>query len=190
MRPRLRLLTCGSVDDGKSTLIGRLLHDAGLILDDQLDALADATRASTARPATSSTSRCCSTGSRPSASRASRSTSRTATSRPRGAPSSSPTRPATSSTPATWRPARRTAELAVILVDARKGLLTQTLRHATIVSLLGIRHVVLAVNKMDLVEFDQPVFDAIVHGFAQVRRGAELQEHRGDPGLARGTATT
>ena len=81
MRPRLRLLTCGSVDDGKSTLIGRLLHDAGLILDDQLDALADATRASTARPATSSTSRCCSTGSRPSASRASRSTSRTATSR-------------------------------------------------------------------------------------------------------------
>ena len=44
MRPRLRLLTCGSVDDGKSTLIGRLLHDAGLILDDQLDALADASR--------------------------------------------------------------------------------------------------------------------------------------------------
>ena len=58
-------------------------------------------------------------------------------------------------------------ELGVILVDARKGLLTQTLRHATIVSLLGIRHVVLAVNKMDLVEFRQPVFDAIVDGFGK-----------------------
>src|SRR5450759_1263412 len=57
------------------------------------------------------------------------------------------------------------ADLAVILVDARKGLLTQTFRHSIIVSLLGIRHVVLAVNKIDLVEFDQTIFDAIVAGF-------------------------
>ena len=160
----LRFLTCGSVDDGKSTLIGRLLHDASLILDDQLDALADASRkhgttgeeldfallvdgleAEREQGITIDV--------------AYRYFAR------RGAPSSSPTRPATSSIPATWRPERRTAELAVILVDARKGLLTQTLRHATIVSLLGIRHVVLAVNKIDLVGFRQPVFDAIVDGF-------------------------
>ena len=62
------------------------------------------------------------------------------------------------------------AELAIILVDARKGLLTQTFRHATIVSLLGIRHVVLAVNKIDLVAFDETIFRTIVEDF---RRFAE-----------------
>ena len=76
---------------------------------------------------------------------------------------------ATSSTPATWRPARRTADLAVILVDARKGVLTQTRRHSFIVSLLGIRHVVLAVNKIDLVDFDEARFDAIVADYRAVR---------------------
>jgi bifunctional enzyme CysN/CysC len=59
------------------------------------------------------------------------------------------------------------SDLAVILVDARKGLLTQTFRHATIVSLLGIRHVVLAVNKMDLVNYRQSMFDEIAYGFRQ-----------------------
>src|SRR6202035_1172932 len=57
------------------------------------------------------------------------------------------------------------ADLAVILVDARKGLLTQTLRHSFIVSLLGIRHVVLAVNKIDLVDFEEAAFRAIVQAF-------------------------
>ena len=105
-RELLRFITCGSVDDGKSTLIGRLLYESGLIFDDQLAALEADSRRS-ARRATSSTSRCCSTACRPSASRASRSTSPTATSRPSGATSSSPTRPGTSSTRATWSPARR-----------------------------------------------------------------------------------
>src|SRR3546814_7469451 len=58
-----------------------------------------------------------------------------------------------------------TADLAVVLVDARKGLLTQTRRHSYIVSLLGIRHVVLAVNKMDLVDYDRQVFDDISAGY-------------------------
>src|SRR3546814_2598548 len=58
-----------------------------------------------------------------------------------------------------------TADLAVVLVDARKGLLTQTRRHSYIVSLLGIRHVVLAVNKMDLVDYDRQVFDDIRAGY-------------------------
>src|SRR5208337_1514701 len=61
------------------------------------------------------------------------------------------------------------ADLAVLLVDARKGLLTQTRRHATIVSLLGIRHIVLAVNKMDLVGYDRAVFEKIVKDFVEVR---------------------
>ena len=87
----LRFNTCGSVDDGKSTLIGRMLYEAKALFDDQLAALA-----------ADSTTRCCSTGSPPSASRESPSTSPTATSPARDGTSSSPTRPATSSTPATW----------------------------------------------------------------------------------------
>ena len=90
-------------------------------------------------------------GCRRSASRASRSTSPTATSRPRSASSSSPTRPGTSSTRATWRPGASTCDLAIILIDARHGVLRQTRRHSFIVSLLGIKHVVVAINKMDLV---------------------------------------
>ena len=65
-----------------------------------------------------------------------------------------------------------TADLAILLVDATKGLLTQTRRHAVIVSLLGIRNVVLAVNKMDLVGFDEATFRAIVADFASLRREA------------------
>ena len=75
----------------------------------------------------------------------------TASSPPGGAPSSSPTRRAMSNIPATWRRARRPPDLAIILIDARKGVLTQTRRHSFICSLLGIRHVVLAINKIDLV---------------------------------------
>ena len=62
------------------------------------------------------------------------------------------------------------ADLAVLLVDARKGLLPQTRRHAYIVSLLGIRHVVLAVNKIDLIGFDQSGFEAIVAAFGSSPR--------------------
>ena len=98
-----------------------------------------ARRASAARR---STFRCSPTASSPSASRASRSTSPIATSRRRGASSSSPTRPGTSSTRATWSRRHRTAQLAVLLVDARKGVVAQTRRHATLAHLLGIPHLV------------------------------------------------
>jgi hypothetical protein len=100
----LRFLTCGSVDDGKSTLIGRLLYDSKLIFEDQLAALEADSRRQAPR-ATTSTSRCWSTAWPPSASRASPSTSPTATSPPTGASSWSPTPRATSSTRATWPPA-------------------------------------------------------------------------------------
>src|SRR5436189_6359461 len=81
-RALLRFLTCGSVDDGKSTLIGRLLYDAQLILDDQLESLA-ASRSALAPPASTSIWRCCSTASRTSGSRGSRSMSPTGFATPR-----------------------------------------------------------------------------------------------------------
>ena len=77
------------------------------------------------------------------------------------------------------------AELAVLLVDARKGLLTQTRRHAIIVSLLGIRHVVLAVNKIDLVEFDRAVFDQIVAGFPDFAAALGFRDIKAIPISAR-----
>ena len=92
---------------------------------------------------------------RPSASRASRSTSPTASSRPTAQVHRRRHARATSSTRATWSPARRPPTARSILIDARKGVLTQTRRHSYLVSLLGIRHVVLAVNKMDLVDYSQ-----------------------------------
>lgn len=96
----LRFITAGSVDDGKSTLIGRLLYDSKAVLSDQLSALS---RAKNKRTVGDELDLALLTdGLEASASRASRSTSRTATSRPRSASSSSPTRPATSSTRATW----------------------------------------------------------------------------------------
>ena len=138
----LRFLTCGSVDDGKSTLIGRLLHDCRRAAGGQ---------AGRARPI----SPCSPTGSRPSASRASRSTSPISISSAASAASSSPTRRATSNIRATWRPAPRAPSSPSSWSTPRKGVLTQTRRHATIARLLGIRSFVLAVNKMDLVGFDQ-----------------------------------
>ena len=96
----LRFATAGSVDDGKSTLIGRLLYDSKSLFEDQLERRRGASAATAAT--TTPTSRCSPTACAPSASRASRSTSPTATSRRRAASSSSPTPPGTSSTPATW----------------------------------------------------------------------------------------
>lgn len=97
----LRFITCGSVDDGKSTLIGRLLYESKLVFDDQLTALeADSRKSGT--QGRGSISRSWSTVSPPNVSRASRSTSPTATSRPSDASSSSPILRGTSSTPETW----------------------------------------------------------------------------------------
>ena len=129
--PALRFLTCGSVDDGKSTLIGRLLYDSAAHSRRSARRARARFARNTAPMATISISRCWSMGWRPSASRASPSTSPIAIFDADARSSSSPTRPATSNIRATWRPAPRTADLAILLVDARKGLLTQTRRHAT-----------------------------------------------------------
>src|SRR6185436_16720028 len=69
-----------------------------------------------------------------------------------------------------------TAELAVILIDARKGVLTQTRRHSYLAHLIGIKNIVLAVNKMDLVEYSQQVFDAIVADYAEFARSIGIKD--------------
>lgn len=157
----LRFLTAGSVDDGKSTLIGRLLFDSKKIYEDQLDALErdskrvgnagehidyalllDGLKAEREQGITIDVAyRYFSTNNR---------------------------KFIIADTPGHEQYTRNmitggsTANLAIILVDARAGVITQTRRHTFLVSLLGIKHVVLAVNKMDLVDFDKAIFDRIV----------------------------
>ncbi|VTZ48433.1 Sulfate adenylyltransferase subunit 1 / Adenylyl-sulfate kinase [Methylocella tundrae] len=164
MPPTLRLITCGSVDDGKSTLIGRLLFEQSLIFDDQLAALErDSKRHGT-------------TGDEIDfallvdgleAEREQGITIDVAyryVSTPRRSFIIADT-PGHEQYTRNMATAASSANLAILLVDARKGLLTQTCRHATIVSLIGIKHVVLAVNKIDLTGFDEAGFNAIVAKF-------------------------
>jgi len=157
----LRFITCGSVDDGKSTLIGRLLYDTSLIFEDQLAALeADSKRIGTQGDQIDFALL----------------VDGLAAEREQGITIDVAYRFFTTDkrkfivadTPGHEQYTRNmvtgasTADLAVILIDARKGVLTQTRRHGYIVQMLGIRHIVLAVNKMDLVGYDQARFDAIV----------------------------
>ncbi|MDQ3204959.1 MAG: sulfate adenylyltransferase subunit CysN, partial [Pseudomonadota bacterium] len=160
----LRFITCGSVDDGKSTLIGRLLHDTKRLFDDQLATLeSDSRRHGTRNGAIDYALLVDGL----SAEREQGITIDVAyrffdTARRKFIVADCPGHEQYTRNMATGA---STADVAVVLVDARKGLLTQTRRHSYIVSLLGIRHVVLAVNKMDLVEYRQDVFDAIVQGY-------------------------
>ena len=165
---QLRFLTCGSVDDGKSTLIGRLLYDTRLILDDQLTQLRDDSR----RHGTAG-------GEMDFALlvdglEAERQQGITidvayrffATPRRRFIVADTPGHEQYTRNMATGA---STADLAVVLVDARRGVLTQTRRHTFIAGLMGIRHLVVAVNKIDLADFSQARFDEIV---AEFRAGA------------------
>ncbi|HQW59067.1 MAG TPA: sulfate adenylyltransferase subunit CysN [Thermomonas sp.] len=160
----LRFITCGSVDDGKSTLIGRLLHDTQLLLDDQVAALeADSRRHGTQGGELDFALLVDGLA----AEREQGITIDVAyrffgTERRKFIVADCPGHEQYTRNMATGA---STADLAVVLVDARKGLLTQTRRHSYIASLLGIRHVLLAVNKMDLVDYRQDVFDSIVAGY-------------------------
>jgi len=163
-RDLLRFLTCGSVDDGKSTLIGRLLYDCALILDDQLAALERESR------------RFGTTGGDLDLSllldgledeRQQRITIDVAYrffATPKRAFIVADT-PGHEQYTRNMATGASTSELAVILVDARKGVLSQTRRHAFICSLLGIHHLVLAVNKIDLVAFETRCFEEITNSF-------------------------
>ena len=157
----LRFITCGSVDDGKSTLIGRLLYDTRTILDDQMSALeADSKKVGTQGANIDFALL----------------VDGLAAEREQGITidvayrffATETRKFIVADTPGHEQYTRNmvtgasTADAAVILIDARKGVLTQTRRHSYLVSLLGIRNVVLAVNKMDLIGWDHAAFEAIV----------------------------
>ncbi|MDB5528476.1 MAG: adenylyl-sulfate kinase [Devosia sp.] len=156
----LRFLTCGSVDDGKSTLIGRLLYDSQLILDDQLASLKKESRNRTTGDEGIDFSLL---------------VDGLAAEREQGITidvayrffSTDKRKFIVADTPGHEQYTRNmatgasNAELALVLIDARKGVLTQTRRHSFILSLIGVKHVVLVINKIDLVDYDQAVFDRI-----------------------------
>jgi len=163
-RGLLRFLTCGSVDDGKSTLIGRLLFDSAQVYDDQLKS-AERDSKRPGAPAAPLDLALLVDGLQ--AEREQKITIDVAYRY-----FSTPRRKfIVADTPGHVQYTRNMAtgasncDFAVLLVDARNGVLTQTRRHACIVSMLGIRKVALAVNKMDLVDFDQTRFDAITDDF-------------------------
>ena len=171
----LRFITCGSVDDGKSTLIGRLLYDSKMIFEDQLAALeSDSAKHGTQGREIDFALL----------------VDGLAAEREQGITidvayrffATSKRKFIVADTPGHEQYTRNmvtgasTADLAVILIDARKGVLEQTRRHSYLVHLIGIRHLVLAVNKMDLVGYDQARFDAIVAEYAEFARGLGIEE--------------
>ena len=159
-KDQLRFITCGSVDDGKSTLLGRLLYDSKTVFEDQLQA----TEAESRKYGTQGEN--VDLALLVDGLQAEREQGITIdvayryfeTARRKFIAADTPGHEQYTRNMATGA---STADLAIILVDARKGVLTQTRRHSYIVSLLGIRHVILAVNKMDLVDYDQATFEAI-----------------------------
>ena len=157
----LRFITCGSVDDGKSTLLGRLLYDSKMIFEDQLASLeADSKKVGTQGQELDFALL----------------VDGLAAEREQGITidvayrffATEKRKFIVADTPGHEQYTRNmvtgasTADLAVILVDARKGVLVQTRRHSYLAHLIGIRHLVLAVNKMDLVDYDRATFDEIV----------------------------
>jgi bifunctional enzyme CysN/CysC len=172
----LRVFTCGSVDDGKSTLIGRLLYDSKLIYEDQMAAIEKDSKASGT------------TGEKPDLALL---VDGLAAEREQGITidvayrffSTDKRKFIIADTPGHVQYTRNmatgasTADVAVLLIDARYGVVEQTRRHAFIASLLGIPQVIVAVNKMDLVDFDQTVFneiDVAFRDFAEVLRFEDI----------------
>lgn len=160
----LRLIACGSVDDGKSTLIGRLLHEAGRVPDDERAALARASATHGTRGAEIDYALLLDglDAEREQGITIDVAWRHLQTSRRRFLIADCPGHVQYTRNMATGA---SVADLAIVLVDATRGLLPQTFRHAAILSLFGVRHVLLAVNKMDRVGFDQAVFDDIASRF-------------------------
>jgi len=176
----LRFLTCGSVDDGKSTLIGRLLYDSKMIFEDQLAALeADSKKVGTQGGEIDFALL----------------VDGLAAEREQGITidvayrffSTDKRKFIVADTPGHEQYTRNmvtgasTADAAIILIDARKGVLTQTRRHSYLVNLLGIRHVVLAINKMDLVDWSKETFDTILADYREFAEKIGLPEFTAIP---------
>ncbi|HET9701412.1 MAG TPA: GTP-binding protein, partial [Burkholderiales bacterium] len=169
----LRFITCGSVDDGKSTLIGRLLHDTCAIAEDQLAAVARGTRRRGLEGLDLSLLTDGLTAEREQGITIDVAYRYFATPRRKFIIADTPGHEQYTRNMATGA---STANLAVVLVDARKGVLTQSRRHAHIAALLGIPHVVLAVNKMDLVGWSAQVFHGIRDEFTAFAAGLGLTD--------------
>jgi bifunctional enzyme CysN/CysC len=165
----LRFITCGSVDDGKSTLIGRLLYDSKMIFEDQLEALQfDSKKVGTQGQEIDFALL----------------VDGLAAEREQGITidvayrffNTEKRKFIVADTPGHEQYTRNmvtgasTADLAVILIDARKGVLVQTRRHSYLAHLIGIKNIVLAINKMDLVAYDQAVYDAILKDYTEFAR--------------------
>ena len=169
----LRFITCGSVDDGKSTLIGRLLYDSKMVFDDQLAALeADSVRLGTQGKGLDF----------------SLLVDGLSAEREQGITidvayrffSTERRKFIVADTPGHEQYTRNmvtgasTADVAILLIDARRGVLTQTRRHSYLASLIGIRSVILAINKMDLVDYSQDVYDRILADYRAFARGLDI----------------
>ena len=183
----LRFATAGSVDDGKSTLVGRLLHDSKSVLTDQLEAVEHASRS---RGQETPDLALLTDGLR-----AEREQGITidvayryfATPRRRFILADTPGHVQYTRNMVTGA---STAELAVVLVDARNGVVEQTRRHAAVAALLRVPHVVLAVNKMDLVGYEEPVFARDRRGVHRLRRLARASRRSPRSPSPRWRATT
>ena len=176
----LRFITCGSVDDGKSTLIGRLLYDSKMIFEDQLAALETDSRK---------------VGTQGQEIDFALLVDGLAAEREQGITIDVAYRffntekrkfivadcPGHEQYTRNMVTGASTADLAVILIDARKGVLVQTRRHSYLCHLIGIRNLVLAVNKMDLVDYDPAVFDAIVKDYAEFARSIGIESFTAMP---------
>lgn len=187
----LRFITCGSVDDGKSTLIGRLLYDSKLIFEDQLAALETDSRRMGTQGGNIDFALL---------------VDGLAAEREQGITIDVAYRFFTTETrkfivadtPGHEQYTRNmvtgasTADLAIILIDARKGVLTQTRRHSYLAHLLGVRHIVLAINKMDLVGYDKAVFERIRLAYRAFANDIGITRFRAIPlsGLAGDNVTT
>src|SRR5439155_25197883 len=171
----LRFITCGSVDDGKSTLIGRLLYESKMIFEDQLSALeADSKKMGTQGGKLDLALL----------------VDGLAAEREQGITidvayrffSTDKRKFIVADTPGHEQYTRNmvtgasTASLAVILIDANKGVLTQTRRHSYLVSLIGIKHIVLAINKMDMIGFAQDVFERILADYGAFAKQIGLDD--------------
>ena len=176
----LRFITCGSVDDGKSTLIGRLLYDSKMIFEDQLAALESDSRRQGTQGQDIDFALL---------------VDGLAAEREQGITIDVAYRffntekrkfivadcPGHEQYTRNMVTGASTADLAVILIDARKGVLVQTRRHSYLCHLIGIRNIVLAVNKMDLVGYDQAVFDSIVRDYTEFARSIGIESFTAMP---------
>jgi sulfate adenylyltransferase large subunit len=167
----LRICTAGSVDDGKSTLIGRLLYDSRSVYEDQLLSVEKASRNRTAGPIDFSLFTDGLKAEREQGITIDVAYRYFATARRKFILADTPGHEQYTRNMATGA---STAEVAILLVDARNGVRVQSRRHAQIARLLGIDDYVIAVNKMDLVDFDRGVFDGISDEFTSILEGARL----------------